>query len=111
MSKTTNLISIDHNGEFVYHGLNSHVSKKYRADTPLDKSFVPYLIMAFCILFLILSIFAPKIYLSNNIYYISREISRLHAVKEILAEEKLRLQGEIEKIHNKHLLLELEGQK
>ena len=48
MSKTTNLISIDHNGEFVYHGLNSHVSKKYRADTPLDKSFVPYLIMAFC---------------------------------------------------------------
>lgn len=69
------------------------------------------LIMAFCILFLILSIFAPKIYLSNNIYYISREISRLHAVKELLAEEKLRLQGEIEKIHNKHLLLELEGQK
>ena len=48
MSKTTNLISIDHNGEFVYHGLNSHVSKKYRADTPLDKSFVPYLIMVFC---------------------------------------------------------------
>lgn len=48
MSKTTNLISIDRNGEFVYHGLNSHVSKKYRADTPLDKSFVPYLIMAFC---------------------------------------------------------------
>ena len=48
MSKTTNLISVDHNGEFVYHGLNSHVSKKYRADTPLDKSFVPYLIMAFC---------------------------------------------------------------
>lgn len=48
MSKTNNLISIDCNGEFVYHGLNSHISKKYRADTPLDKSFVPYLIMAFC---------------------------------------------------------------
>lgn len=32
----------------MYHGLNSHTSKKYRADTPLDKSFVPYLIMAFC---------------------------------------------------------------
>lgn len=48
MSKTNNLISIDCNGEFVYHGLNSHISKKYSADTPLDKSFVPYLIMAFC---------------------------------------------------------------
>lgn len=48
MRKTNDLISIDHNGEFVYHGLNSHISKKYRADTPLDKSFVPYLIMVFC---------------------------------------------------------------
>lgn len=48
MSKANDLISIDRNGEFVYHGLNSHTSKKYRADTPLDKSFVPYLIMAFC---------------------------------------------------------------
>lgn len=48
MSKINNLISIDQNGEFVYHRLNSHTSKKYRADTPLDKSFVPYLIMAFC---------------------------------------------------------------
>lgn len=48
MSKTNSLISIDHNGEFVYHGLNSHTSKKYKADTPMDKSFVPYLIMALC---------------------------------------------------------------
>lgn len=48
MRKTNDLISIDLNGEFVYHGLNSHISKKYRADTPLDKSFVPYLIMVFC---------------------------------------------------------------
>ena len=48
MSKTNRLISIDRNGEFVYHGLNSHISKKYRADTPMDKAFVPYLIMALC---------------------------------------------------------------
>lgn len=48
MSKTNSLISIDRNGEFVYHGLNSHTSKKYKADTPMDKSFVPYLIMVLC---------------------------------------------------------------
>ena len=48
MRKTNSLISIDRNGEFVYHGLNSHTSKKYRADTPMDKSFVPYLIMVLC---------------------------------------------------------------
>lgn len=48
MSRTNNLISIDRNGEFVYHGLNSHTGKKYKADTPMDKSFVPYLIMLLC---------------------------------------------------------------
>ena len=48
MNKNNSIISMDRNGEFVYHGLNSHTGKKYRADTPLDKSFVPYLIMAFC---------------------------------------------------------------
>lgn len=48
MKKTNSLISIDRNGGFVYNGLNSHTGKKYKADTPMDKSFVPYLIMALC---------------------------------------------------------------
>lgn len=48
MRKANGLISIDRNGEFMYHGLNSHTSKKYKADTPMDKSFVPYLIMVLC---------------------------------------------------------------
>ena len=48
MSKGNNLISFDHNGEFIYQRLNSNTSKKYRADTPLDNAFIPYLIMVFC---------------------------------------------------------------
>jgi hypothetical protein len=48
MTKAKSIFSRDANGEFIYNGLNSHISKKYRADTPLDKSFVPYLIMLFC---------------------------------------------------------------
>lgn len=48
MTRNNTLLSVDRNGEFVYHGLNTHISKKYKADTPLDRSFVPYLIMAFC---------------------------------------------------------------
>lgn len=48
MRKDKSLLVMNHNGEFMYQGLNSHISKKYKADTPLDKSFVPYLIMAFC---------------------------------------------------------------
>lgn len=48
MNRSNSLLTRDRNGEFVYQGLNSHIGKKYRADTPLDKSFVPYLIMLFC---------------------------------------------------------------
>ncbi|WP_245945682.1 hypothetical protein [Helicobacter didelphidarum] len=66
-----------------------------------------HLIMAFCVLFLILSVFIPKIYLSNNIYYTSRAISKLTIEKDLLYEENMRLQQEIEKINDKHLLLEI----
>ena len=48
MDRSNSLLTKDRNGEFVYHNLNSHIGKKYKADTPLDKSFVPYLIMLFC---------------------------------------------------------------
>ncbi len=41
-------ISINNKGEFVYNNLNSHTSKRYKADTPMDKAFVPYLVMFLC---------------------------------------------------------------
>lgn len=68
------------------------------------------LIQAFLIISLIMGIFIPKIFVSNNIYYTSREIARLHAEKELLYEEKMRLQREVEIINNKHLMLELGAQ-
>lgn len=48
VNKSNSLLRKDHNGEFIYNELNSHIGKKYKADTPLDKSFVPYLIILFC---------------------------------------------------------------
>lgn len=65
------------------------------------------LFLAFIILSTIIGIFIPKIFISNNIYYTSREISRLIAEKELLHEERMRLKREIEVINNKHLMLEL----
>ncbi|RDU73796.1 hypothetical protein CQA66_01025 [Helicobacter aurati] len=65
------------------------------------------LLIAFLLLGLILSIFVPKIYVSNNIYYISRDIAKLQAEKELLHEEKERLHRNLESIKNKHLLMEL----
>lgn len=66
------------------------------------------LLIAFLLLGLILSIFLPKIYISNNIYYVSRNISKLQAEKELLLEEKQNLNRNIELIKNKHLLMELD---
>ncbi|WP_281651754.1 hypothetical protein [Helicobacter bilis] len=65
------------------------------------------LLIAFFVLSVIMAIFIPKIFISNNIYYTSREIARLNAEKELLYEERMRLKREIEIINNKHLMLEL----
>lgn len=47
MTKSKNIFSRDPKGEFIYNGLNAHTSKKYKADTPLDKSFVRILSCSF----------------------------------------------------------------
>lgn len=48
MVRNGSLLVKNQNGEFIYSGLNSHLKKKYKADTPLDNSVVPYIIMFFC---------------------------------------------------------------
>lgn len=50
MSRSNGIIMKSCNGEFIYPGLNSHMNKKYKADTPLDNAVVPYIIMLFCAL-------------------------------------------------------------
>ncbi len=48
MSKKKVPVSVDRDGGLIYNGLNSDLRQKYNADTPLDRSFVPYLVMLFC---------------------------------------------------------------
>lgn len=42
------IISVAKNGEIEYNGGNSYINSKYKADTPMDRSFVPYVVMIFC---------------------------------------------------------------
>lgn len=65
------------------------------------------LLVALLLLLLILSVFVPKIYISNNIYYLSRDLARLQAERDLLREEQLRAYRSIENIKNRHLLMEL----
>lgn len=48
MNRRNDVLTKNRNGEFVYEGLNEHVKKQYKADTPLDNPIVPYIIMLFC---------------------------------------------------------------
>ena len=48
MSRNNSLLSLDGNGELIYHGLNRHINQKYKPDSPLEKSFIPYAIMILC---------------------------------------------------------------
>lgn len=62
------------------------------------------------LLFLILSMlfFIPKIYLSNNIYYASREIAQLQTQVDLLREENKRLKREAQDIRFGYLVRELD---
>ncbi len=51
-----------------------------------------------------LALFAPKIYLSNNIYYISRKINTLEDQKRLLLEEQQILKNELEKERFKYYI-------
>lgn len=48
MNRNNVLVTKNRTGEFIYPGLNSHMSKKYKADNPLDNAIVPYIIMIIC---------------------------------------------------------------
>ncbi|GLH58428.1 hypothetical protein [Helicobacter ailurogastricus] len=60
------------------------------------------LVTIFSVFFVVLLLFMPKIYLSNNIYYMSRAIQKLQSQAELLQEEKHRLQLELEKQRYKY---------
>ncbi|MFC3847604.1 hypothetical protein ACFOPX_03520 [Helicobacter baculiformis] len=49
-----------------------------------------------------LILFAPKIYLTDNIYYTSRAIQKLKGQESLLQEEKRQLQLELEKQRYKY---------
>lgn len=65
--------------------------------------FVAYVIIAFSLIILV-----PKIYLTNNIYYASRDIAKLQTQKDLLTEENDRLKRELEKIKFKYLMMNLD---
>lgn len=65
--------------------------------------FVAYAIITFSLIILV-----PKIYLTSNIYYSSRDIAKLQTQKDLLKEENDRLKRELENIKFKYLMMNLD---
>lgn len=54
------------------------------------------IIVVFCILFTVLVLYFPKIYLVNNIYYVSKDINKLYSHYISLKEENKFLSQQLE---------------
>lgn len=65
------------------------------------------LFWAYVILVFSLVIVLPKIYLASNIYYVSRDISKLQTQENLLKEENNRLERDLEDVRFKYLMMNL----
>lgn len=63
-------------------------------------------IIVFSLLALALTLFFPKIYLSNNIYYTSKDINKLYAHYTSLKEENRFLQQQLEDMKFKNQIID-----
>ena len=64
------------------------------------------LVTAYLGLFIALALFLPKIYITNQIYYISREIGDLSGKRDVLLEENRELRLKLERMKYKNQILD-----
>jgi len=64
------------------------------------------LVSAYLGLFIALALFLPKIYITNQIYYISREIGDLSGKRDVLLEENRELRLKLERMKYKNQILD-----
>ncbi|AXH09910.1 hypothetical protein CP960_07125 [Malaciobacter halophilus] len=64
------------------------------------------ILIAFCILSIALVLYVPKIYLRNNIYYVSKDVNRLYAHYISLKEENRFLAQQLEDMKFKNQIVD-----
>lgn len=64
------------------------------------------LLIVFAILFFVLALYFPKIYIRNNIYYTSKDINRLYAHYISLQEENTFLAQQLEDMKFKNQIID-----
>ena len=81
------------------------IDELYREYENLDFKVLLVVIIAFAVGFLL---FVPKIYLKNEIYYISRDVGKLYGQYQTLKEENRDLSEKIEVMKFKNQVIEVE---
>ena len=64
------------------------------------------LVIIFLTMFVVLALFMPKIFLRNNIYYLSKDINKLHSQHISLKEENKFLEQQLEKMKYKNQIMD-----
>lgn len=63
------------------------------------------LVMVYLAMLVALVIFLPKIYIANNIYYLSRDVSEISGKRDVLLEENRALRSKLENLRYKNQIL------
>ena len=81
---------------------------EYGGDKPKKEQNLDFrtLVLAYAALFIALTLFLPKIYITNQIYYISREIGDLSGKRDVLLEENRELRLKLERMKYKNQILD-----
>ena len=81
---------------------------EYGGDKPKKEQNLDFrtLVLAYAALFIALALFLPKIYITNQIYYISREIGDLSGKRDVLLEENRELRLKLERMKYKNQILD-----
>ena len=79
----------------------------FSAATKEDKNLNPnHLLFAILLVSFALFLFAPQIYIRNQIYYLSREIASLRAEESVLNEESKELKRKLENMRFQNQILD-----
>lgn len=90
--------------------LNTDEREEVLSGIDLNVKEIPFkmVLITFCVMTLVLTLFVPKIYIRNNIYYASRNIIQLQAQIDSLSEENKHIKKQLEDIKFKNLTQELD---
>ncbi|ASC93854.1 hypothetical protein FA592_01495 [Sulfurospirillum diekertiae] len=85
----------------------SELLEQYDAEQKVEKNLdFRFLLLVYMVMFVAFLIILPKIYIKNQIYYMSRDINKLYGEYSILKEENRVLKQNLENIRFKNQILD-----